>query len=197
MKDFPAERHPQTCPDGRLYRPAVGNSAPTESLQDQAKPTHSVISGKVTAVQFVDLIKRELRIRFYQPNTIKSYTSALQRFLQWFARPPHSATREDVREYLELMVDGGASSSHVGVSLSAIRTAFDKMCLRQITLGLMMPRKPKKLPVVLNTTQTRMLLEATRTLRDKLLRSVLYGSSKLCWGMPTWRQRRSIPRCRS
>jgi len=98
MKDFPAKRHPQTCPDGRLYRPAVGNSAPTESLQDQAEPTHSVVSGKVTAVEFVDLIKRELRLRLYQPNTIKSCTSALQRFLQWFARPPHSATREDVRE---------------------------------------------------------------------------------------------------
>lgn len=81
--------------------------------------------------------------------------------------------REDVRE---LMVVGGASFSHVGVALSAIRTAFDKMCLRQITLGLVMPRKGKKLPVVLNKTETRMLLEAARTLRDKLLLSVLYGT---------------------
>ena len=71
MKDFPAKRHPQTCPDGRLYRPAVGNSAPTESLQDQAEPTHSVVSGKVTAVEFVDLIKRELRLRLYNPTPSK------------------------------------------------------------------------------------------------------------------------------
>ena len=51
------------------------------------------------------------------------------------------------------MVEGGASSSHVAVALSAIRTAFDKMCLRQITLGLAIPRKPSRLPVVLSSTK--------------------------------------------
>jgi integrase/recombinase XerD len=176
MTDSHDERHLQTYPDGRLYRPAVGNFAPRETLQDHLAPTHSVVSGKVLTSDFLEIIKRELRIRFYQPNTINNYVSALTRFLKWYARPPHSVGREDVREYLELMVDGGASFSHVGVALSAIRTAFDKMCLRQITLGLVMPRKGKKLPVVLNTTETRMLLEAARTLRDKLLLSVLYGT---------------------
>ncbi len=168
--------HPQVCPDGRVYRPAVGNFAPKESLQDHLEPTLSVISGKPSASEFAAAIKREMRIRFYQPNTVSNYTNAIKRFLNWFGRPPHSVTREYVREYLELMVDGGASSSHVGVALSAIRTAFDKMCLRRVTLGLSMPRKPKRLPVVLNITETRMVLEAARTLRDKLLLSVLYGT---------------------
>lgn len=61
------------------------------------------------------------------------------------------------------------------MTLSAIRTAFDKMCCRQVTLGLATPRKPSRLPVVLNHTEVRLLLEAARSLRDKLLLSILYG----------------------
>lgn|GEM_PF-4748948 len=67
----------------------------------------------------------------------------------WFDRPPHRLTREDVREYLLFLVDAGASSAWVGVNLSAIRTAFDKMCNREVTFGLVTPRRPKKLPIVL------------------------------------------------
>jgi len=72
----------------------------------------------------------------------------LASFLRWFGGPPHKVTQEDVRNYLELLVDGGASSSWVSVRLSVIRTVFDKMCGRQVTLGLMTPRRPKRLPVV-------------------------------------------------
>jgi integrase len=77
---------------------------------------------------------------------------------------------------LELLVDGGASASWVGVHLSAIRTAFDKMCGRQITSGLMSPRRPKRLPVVLSQPEVLRLLEAAPSLRDKLLLDLMYAT---------------------
>ena len=162
-------------PDGRVYASAVGRHAPAEAVRDHLQKTVSVVSGRPSSEEFLRMIERELKLRFYQRNTIKNYLQSLRSFLNWLGREPHTATREDVREYLEMMVDGGASSSHVGVTLSAIRTAFDKMCQRQVTLGLATPRKPAKLPVVLNHTEVRLLLEAARSLRDKLLLSILYG----------------------
>jgi integrase/recombinase XerD len=165
----------QTYNDGSLYRPPGGRCAPRAAVEDYAATAHSVVTGKPSANEFLRVINRELKIRFFSQSTIKDYMGAVRRFLNWFGRLPHQATREDVREYLEVMVDGGASSSHVGGALSAIRTGFDKMCRRQITLGLATPRKPKRQPVVLNQTEIRLLLEAARSLRDKLLMSLMYG----------------------
>lgn len=165
----------QVYSDGRPYRAAVGRNAPQAAVVDLLDRSSSVVHGTPSSLEFIRLIKRELKLRFYQQPTIKGYMQALNAFLGWFGRKPHHATREDVREFLEVMVDGGASSSHVAVTLSAIRTIFDKMCLRQLTLGLVTPRKPKRLPVVMNATEVRLMMEAARSLRDKLLLSTMYG----------------------
>ena len=76
-------------------------------------------------------ILRELRIRFYQPKTVKNCRTALTGLFRWFNAQPQLLTREDVREYLEVLVDGGASASWVSIHRSGIRTAFDKMCGRR------------------------------------------------------------------
>ncbi len=96
--------------------------------------------------------------------------------LRWFGGEPHQLTREDVREFLLYLVDAGAGSAWVGINLSAIRTAFDKMCHREVTLGLASPRRPKRLPLVLSTREVRRLLEATPTLSDKLLLGLMYAT---------------------
>jgi len=38
---------------------------------------------------------------------------ALNAFLRWFGQKPNLNTQEDVREFLEVMVDGWASSLHL------------------------------------------------------------------------------------
>jgi hypothetical protein len=88
---------------------------------------------------------------------------------------PRDVTREDVREWLELLVDGGAESSWVSVHLSALRTMFDKMCGREITLGLMTPRRAVKLPTVLSTTEVKALL-ISASIREKLLLGLMYAT---------------------
>lgn len=167
---------PQTYPNGRIYALARGRYAPRQRVEDRAQLTPAVVENRPNANEFVAKIVRELRIRYYQPKTIKSYRNALKSLLRWFGGPPHRLTREDVREYLLYLVDAGASSAWIGINLSAIRTAFDKMCHRQVTLGLASPRRPKKLPVVLSVQEVRRLLEATPTLRDKLLLGLVYAT---------------------
>jgi hypothetical protein len=141
---------PATYNDGRLYSPARGRYAPRARVEDHLAATHAVVDldrRRPVPRIFLQAIVRELKIRFYQRKSVKAYHHALAGFLRWFGGLPHQVTREDVRDYLELLVDGGGSASWVSINLSAIRTAFDKMCGRQITLGLMSPRRPKRLPV--------------------------------------------------
>jgi len=162
--------------NGQPYALAHGRYAPPTRLEDRFEVGHSVVSGRPNAEEFLDKIVRELRIRYYQPKTIKNYRTSLRSFLRWFDGPPHQVTREDVRDFLLYLVDAGVSSSWVSVNLSAIRTAFDKMCGRQVTLGLLSPKRPKRLPVVLSVQEVKRLLQAAPTLRDKLLLGLMYAT---------------------
>ena len=160
-------------------RPAHGRYAPRGDVVDRFAVSPAVVDLDVEPVDadvFVARIDRELKIRFYQPKSRKTYRLAVGGFLRWLGRPPADATREDVRDWLELLVDGGATSSWVSVHLSALRTAFDKMCLRSITLGLCTPRRASKLPIVLSVDEVARLLCAAPSARDKLLLGLMYAT---------------------
>lgn len=117
-----------------------------------------------------------MKIRGYSAKSQTSYRSALTGFLAWYHHPLCEVTPDDVRDYLELLVDGGASTSHLSVSLSAIRTAFDKFCGLDCTRGLVTPRRRHKLPIVLSEAEIRRLLEAATSLRDKLMLGIMYAA---------------------
>jgi site-specific recombinase XerD len=161
---------------GKPYLPARGRYAPRAQVDDYLQDSESVVQGYPSANEFVETIVRELRIRFYQPKTVKSYRNAIRSFLRWFGTFPHRVTREDVREYLLYLVDAGAASGTVANHLAAIRTAFDKFCLRRVTLGLAVPRRPHRLPVVLSAKEVIALLQAAPSLRDKLLLGLMYAT---------------------
>ena len=177
-----------TYNDGRPYTPARGRYARRDRVEDYACSVHPVVEGFPTAGEFQRMIVRELKIRCYSPKTLKTYKNALCAFLRWFGAKPHKVSREDVRNYLELLGDGGASSSWISVQLSVIRTVFDKMCGRRVTLGLMTPRRPKRLPVVPSRQEVVRILKAAISLRDKLLIGLMYAAGlrvsevvRLCW----------------
>jgi site-specific recombinase XerD len=168
-----------TYNNGQPYVPARGRYARRDTVEDYAKVAHPVIhlaADRPTADRFLQVIVRELKIRCYQQKTIKAYRNAVGKFLRWFGALPHQVTREDVRNYLETLVDGGADSSWISTNLSAIRTTFDKLCGASVTLGLASPRRRKKLPVVLSRHEMIRLLEAAVSLRDKLAMGLMYAT---------------------
>lgn len=168
-----------TYVSGKPYKRPVGRYAPHVPIVDHTAATHVVIDldhEQPDAATFQRRLDRELKIRFYQPPTRKSYRSVCATFLRWLGLPPHLATREHVREWLELLVDGGASSSWVSVHLSALRTLFDKFCGRTITLGLVTPRKGLRLPTVLSAESVQRLIVAAPSLKEKLFLSLLYAT---------------------
>ncbi len=178
--------------DETLHRPARGRFAPRRRVEDRLDAQPWVVDldrEKPSAADFVRRVVREMRIRFYQARSVTSYRHALSGFLRWFGAAPSEVTREDVRDYLELLVDGGASASWVSVHISAMRTVFDKMCGRSITLGLSTPRKATRLPVVLTPKEVVRLLSGAPSLRDKLLLGLMYATGarvseivRLRWG---------------
>ncbi|MDP2345817.1 MAG: tyrosine-type recombinase/integrase [Deltaproteobacteria bacterium] len=168
-----------TYASGKTYRRPVGRYAPPIAVVDHLEVTHAVVDLDrefPDSLEFQHRLDREMKIRFYQAPSRKSYRIVLRGFLDWLGRPPHTAQREDVRDWLELLVDGGASASWVSVHLSALRTIFDKMCSRRLTLGLVTPRRTHKLPTVLSQEAVQRLLVAAPSLKEKLFLSLLYAT---------------------
>lgn len=170
--------------DGRAYGKAFGRCRPESQVERVADSRNwlsamamvDLRSEQIECAEFLRRSVRELRIRFYSMNSIRSYSSALRSFFRFTGLKPHEVTRESVREYLEYLVDSEDGFSCVTLHLAAIRTVFDKMCCLDITLGLMTPRKAKRQPVVLSKSEVSRLLQAAVSLRDALLIGLMYAT---------------------
>ena len=157
------------------YPPARGRYAPRQSVESLYEVRTSVVSGRPNCTEFVQLIRDELTIRKYQRNTIKDYCNNLRNFLRWFGRAPHQVQRADVKAFLLYLADADRSASTLSCYLATIRTAFDKMCLRNVTVGIVTPRKSHSLPVVLSRKEVQRILESTPSLQEKLILGLMYA----------------------
>ena len=157
------------------YPPARGRYAPRQTVESLYDIRISVVSGRPTGSAFIEAIRNEMKIRKYQANTIKDYCNNLRNFFQWFGAKPHLVQQSDVKAFLLYLADADRSASTLNGYLAAIRTALDKMCLRNVTVGIVTPRKPKSLPIILSRKEVQQLLESTPTLEDKLILGLMYA----------------------
>lgn len=165
-----------TYNNGQPYLPARGRNASRFAVESRISPIHPIIRGRPSADEFLKAVERELKIRAYQRTTQKIYMSNLRKFMNWFGGKPNQVSNESVRAFLEDLVDGGAESATLTSFLSAIRTGFDKFCGRDVTLGLVTPRRPKRMPVVPSCEDVSRLLAAALSIRDKLLIGLMYAA---------------------
>ena len=164
-----------TYNNGKPYHTAQGRACDRPNIEDRKSTVHSIVRGRPDIDEFLRVAKQELKIRAYRQSTIKNYLSCLRCFLDWFGGKPHKVTRESVRAFLELLVDGGAQPMTIAGYISCLRTVFDKFCGRDVTIGLSTPRRPKKLPIVPSRNEVLQLIDAACCFRDKLLIGLLYA----------------------
>jgi len=165
-----------TYNNGQPYRPVRGRHHEHQAIEHHTFHGHSIVKGKPSTDAFIHVVKRELKIRAYSPNTVSNYISSITAFLGWFGAAPNLVTIEDVRNFLEMLVDGGIDSSTLSGYLSAIRTSFDKFCGRDVTLGLVTPRRKKSQPVILSTLEVARVISAAPSLTIKLAIGIMYGA---------------------
>jgi integrase/recombinase XerC len=121
----------------------------------------------VPSMEAAERFLTSLEARGSSPNTIRSYRTGLEGYLEWLAarrldwREP---TRAVLRSYLATLGEGRGKRT-VAQRLAALRS-FYKFTTRQgLTAGnplaaLATPRQPRRLPAVLTVAQTERLIEA-------------------------------------
>ena len=71
LMNSPSHNSVSTHANGQVYRPAVGRAADRAAIEDHRSNDRSVVKGMPSPDEFLAIFRWELRIRFYQQNTIQ------------------------------------------------------------------------------------------------------------------------------
>ena len=116
-------------------------------------------------------------------NTVASYCSDVQKYIDWAGTSPEGLTSEDIEEYLESRT--GQSERSQARFLSALRNFYDWLCLEGVISEnpcdrVDMPKIGRYLPSVLSVEEVEAIIDSVSTVdwlgvRDRAILEVLYG----------------------
>lgn len=153
-------------------------------------PPETVASGYASAIGRVDAhpsqvrdilskLVSEIRVRQYSIRTEQAYGTWVSRFLNYHSSVPvANLSAMEVKDYLEyLVVRKNVTRSTQNQALCALvflyRHVLDKPF--DIKEGFSFAKKPRRLPVVLSSTEVSLLLAAMGNDLHRLMASLLYG----------------------
>jgi integrase/recombinase XerD len=107
----------------------------------------------------------DMQLAGYSSKTQQAYVGAVRQLFAHFKCNPSQLTEEQLREYfLYLANDRKVSRPTATIALCGIKFFFERTLQRDwTTLGLVRPRREKKLPVVLSREEVRRILEQVHT----------------------------------
>jgi site-specific recombinase XerD len=123
-------------------------------------------------------MEADLKIRGYSAATRKIYLIYARQYAKHFMRPPEDMGIDEVREFLvHMIVERGLSMSSVKQARAAICLLYRVTLDRPMEIDrLPVPRRPHRLPIVLNGTEIQALLEAVRQPKYRAIFMVMYGA---------------------
>ncbi len=121
---------------------------------------------------------QKLKLKKYANNTVRSYVSRFEDFINYFVDIDLINLNEnDVRMYLEKLIDEELSNSYINISINAIKFYYE------IVLGMPnrfysieRPKKEFKLPKVLSKEEVLAIIENTNNIKHRCIASLLYSA---------------------
>jgi len=125
--------------------------------------------------KYVERTTTELKLKAYSPRTIESYLFFLKPFLESINNPQEIAIY-DVKLFLAGLIDRYGNKSR-SLAVSSLRFFFKRIVDRpDIFVKLEVPKKEKKLPIVLSPQEVKSMIDATEHAKSKLILKMLYSS---------------------
>ncbi|MBU2634231.1 MAG: tyrosine-type recombinase/integrase [Nanoarchaeota archaeon] len=122
-------------------------------------------------------MKREMLRRKYSNKTIISYCYWINKFLKFCQKEPKKFTKKDVKDYLNLLVEGNKSGSTININLQALK--FMMECIlnkRKYFYNIKYSRVPRKLPTVLEKQEIIALINSITNPKHKLMIKLIYSA---------------------
>ena len=124
-----------------------------------------------------DRMVRAMQLRNYSRSTIKTYLSMVRGFVRMFGTSPVHLSQEEVRKYLDSLVERRVSQATVRLTYSALRFLYVNTLQREWSLENLPPAKrEKRLPVVLAGEEVKRLFDAVRNVKHRTVLMTCYSA---------------------
>jgi site-specific recombinase XerD len=119
----------------------------------------------------------DMQLRGLSEKTQQLYVRVVRQLAEYYGKSPDEINEEELRQYfLYLKNTKHAARSTCTVALCGIKFFYQQTLRREwTTLDLVRPRREKKLPVVLSTSEVRQILSCIRRLYYKVCLSTIYA----------------------
>ena len=121
-------------------------------------------------------LRQEMVLRNFSEKTIKAYLQYITQVLVFANKNPRNITGEDIRRYLENLVNDGKSSSTVNIAYNAFKFYFAKILHRRFFVNIPRAKKTKYLPVVLSKQEITKIIKAVDNLKHKFVIQLMYST---------------------
>lgn len=120
----------------------------------------------------------KLELKRYSLNTVKIYVLFFEAFINTYPDIHlYRFDENDVRQYLQKLVQEGKSNSYINQAVNAIKFYFEVVKgMPNRFYGVERPRKEKKLPVVISKKEVTNLINTLTNVKHKCIVSLLYAS---------------------
>ena len=127
---------------------------------------------------FFDVIRDQMKMCGYSPHTIKAYIGQVQGFVR-FNRPLdlRKITEQDVRDYLNHLVESGLSRSTIDQAVTAMEILCREILEDTLDLsGFKRPLKLRPAPVVLTSGEVNQIAVSTDNPKHRLMIELAYSA---------------------
>lgn len=137
----------------------------------------------------LEAFRKEMVLRKYSPQTLRSYTYFVRLLLRKVRKRGHEIDEEDLKSFMAYLAEEKrAAASTLNVAVNAIRFYLEEI-LHSLAASRIKRAKPdKKLPSILSVDEVRRLLEAVKNTKHRTALMIIYASglrvseaSRLMW----------------
>src|SRR3989344_85558 len=146
-------------------------------MQETEAPNGSAEKPASEKISELKKFKQELLVAGYSAQTIKMYETYARLFFEFAKKPAEQVERGDIISFMaEMKEKHNVSNATLALALSALKFFFHTFLHRKIIEDIKVPKKAKKLPVVLTKEELKALFKATKHGRNRLILEFLYST---------------------
>ena len=121
---------------------------------------------------------KKLELKCYAANTIKTYVSCFEAFINHYKeRPAEELNENDIRLYLQKLIREGSSHSYINQAVNAIKFYYEVVLeMPNRFYAIERPRPEEKLPQVLAKEEVLAIIKNTNNLKHRCIVSLLYSA---------------------
>ena len=119
-------------------------------------------------------LEKELKIRNYSFQTIKSYKTCIKYFIKKIWKKPNNISKEKIIDFLIFLQDNKKAAKTINLYKQVIIFLFNNVLKSNLKLDISFSKEAKKLPIILTQNEILKIIENIKNLKHKFIISLSY-----------------------